>query len=85
MLQAAGMVPGSGGAAELLGRIGVWGPHDNIGLRQAGLTADFPPALQAWLPATAPLLMPVPHILAHWQTSMSQLHHAGMALSDSYF
>lgn len=55
MAQAAGLVPGSGAAADLLGRIGVWNPHDNIGLRQLDLTADFPPALQAW-PFTTTLL-----------------------------
>lgn len=54
MSQAAGVVPGTGGAAALLGRIGVWGPHDNIGLRQLNMTRGFPPDLEARLPANLP-------------------------------
>ena len=37
---------GDGGAADLLGAIGVWGPHDNITLRQLGLTREFEPVLE---------------------------------------
>lgn len=50
-VQAAGVTPGSGGAADLLGALGVWGPHDNIGLRQLGMTPEFPAQLQAGPPA----------------------------------
>ena len=35
----------SAAAAQLLRDIGVWGPHELQGLRQAGLTA-FPPELE---------------------------------------
>jgi hypothetical protein len=45
-------VAGSGAAADLLGALGLWGPHDSIGLRQAGMTPHFPAQLQARGPAT---------------------------------
>ncbi|CAL8468647.1 g8187 [Coccomyxa elongata] len=78
-LQAAGMVPGSGGAAELLGRIGVWGPHDNIGLRQSGLTADFPPALQE--AAAALLERPPPDLDEGHRLDLT--HHQVVTIDDA--
>ena len=45
-MQRAKFPVGDGGAADLLGAIGVWGPHDNIKLRQMGLTREFSPELE---------------------------------------
>lgn len=45
-MQKARFPAGDGGAADLLGAIGVWGPHDSIRLRQLGLTRDFAPELE---------------------------------------
>jgi len=42
---------GDGGAADRLGAIGVWGPYDNIKLRQLGLTREFLPELEVGLMA----------------------------------
>lgn len=71
LVQAAGVVPGTGGAAALLGRIGVWGPHDHIGLRQLNLTREFPPALEARLQANPPLhRLVMSHMSSDVQTVM---------------
>ena len=51
MVRRLGETPGSGGAAELLGALGVWGPHDNIGLRQLSMTPEFPPELEVTISA----------------------------------
>ncbi len=45
-MQKARFPAGDGGAADLLGAIGVWGPHDSIRLRQLGLTREFAPELE---------------------------------------
>ena len=45
-MQRAKFPVGDGGATDLLGAIGVWGPHDNIKLRQMGLTREFLPELE---------------------------------------
>ena len=70
-LQAAGVTPGSGGAADLLGALGIWGPHDNIGLRQLGMTPEFPAQLQAgpatfWPPSQTSIQQGTPsHATSH--------------------
>jgi len=55
-MQKAKFPMGDGGAADLLGAIGVWGPHDNIKLRQLGLTREFLPELEVGLKAVTALL-----------------------------
>jgi len=41
---------GTGGATEALGALGVWGPHEHLGLRKAGITAVFAPELEVGAP-----------------------------------
>ncbi|KAK9915314.1 hypothetical protein WJX75_007493 [Coccomyxa subellipsoidea] len=79
ILQAAGVVPGTGGAAALLGRIGVWGPHDHIGLRQLNLTREFPPALEE--AAAALLARPPPD--ADDLHRLDLTHHRVVTIDDA--
>ena len=59
-MQKAKFPTGDGGAADLLGAIGVWGPHDNIKLRQLGLTREFLPELEVGLKAVTAFPLSIP-------------------------
>ncbi|KAK9841052.1 hypothetical protein WJX81_007873 [Elliptochloris bilobata] len=52
-LLAMGHSVGTGGATEALAALGVWGPHESLSLRRAGLTAVFSAELEAEAAALA--------------------------------
>ena len=74
-MQRAKFPVGDGGAADLLGAIGVWSPHDNIKLRQMGLTREFSPELEVQ-PAPPLPDAPAKRIFLACSELSAQLWHA---------